>query len=422
MEEDRLINKGFFVKALIVFLAVGFAQGEQKSLEEAWAAWEAGEIPLAGARAQEQLANEQRSDEARHILLLTAFVRGDYDGALLHYDAIGESYERLGELDEPVLNAYLHLGRFDDAERFARQHGMPEWHVDVLAKRAAHPLKVDLDKVTVVPFAKHFLVEYFPGFDAEINGKKVLAHIDTGGAFLHMGPKRAERLGIELREGGTGHHGSREVSLFHGIAESFSLGEAKLENVPVVVLPSLVGGQDFIIFGTNILQRFLATLDYPNKRLILSPRQSEQDREKHLALLPSNRTRIPFSMWGDHFMFVRGSVGKHTGLNFFVDSGLVDVSPDGKGGMLQSAFTTSRVKFLEWGFTEEQTNQPRFESNQTLAIGPLERSELLFRPGMVGDTSFGGVRIDGLISHAFLKHYAWTIDFDERVYLFSYAR
>lgn len=407
---------------LTLFLAVGFAQGQkntEKNLEDAWAAFESGDIPLAHACAQEGLANKEANNEARHVLFLTAFVSGDYEGSLLHYASIGESYERLGELDEPVLNAYLHLNRFDYAERFARQHGMPEWHVDVLARQARHPLKVDLDKVTVVPFAEHFLVEYFPGFDAEINGTKVTAHIDTGGTFLHMGPKRAKRLGIELLEGGTGHHGSREVSLFHGIAETFRLGEVKLENVPVVVLPSLVGGEDFIIFGTKILQQFLSTLDYPNKRLILSPRQSERDRERHLALLPRRSTRVPFSMWGDHFMFVRGSVGNHTGLNFFVDSGLVDVTPDGKGGMLQSAFTTSQKKFLEWGFTEDQTNRPRFESNQALAIGPLEQTELLFRAGTVGDTSFGGVRIDGLISHAFLKRYSWTIDFDRREYIFA---
>lgn len=39
--------------------------------------------------------------------------------------------------------------------------------------------------------------------------------------------------------------------------------------------------------------------------------------------------------------------------------------------------------------------------------------------GPAGDQTFGGVRIDGLISHAFLKRYAWTIDFDSREYTFA---
>ena len=30
---------------------------------------------------------------------------------------------------------------------------------------------------------------------------------------------------------------------------------------------------------------------------------------------------------------------------------------------------------------------------------------------------WSGIRVEALLSHAFLKHYAWTIDFDRRVYL-----
>jgi hypothetical protein len=35
--------------------------------------------------------------------------------------------------------------------------------------------------------------------------------------------------------------------------------------------------------------------------------------------------------------------------------------------------------------------------------------------------SFGGVRIDGLLSHDFLKAYAWTLDFDRGRYVFRSA-
>ena len=33
-------------------------------------------------------------------------------------------------------------------------------------------------------------------------------------------------------------------------------------------------------------------------------------------------------------------------------------------------------------------------------------------------SSLGGVRIDGLLSHAFLKNYSWTLDFDKHRYIF----
>ncbi|MCH8332826.1 retroviral-like aspartic protease family protein [Candidatus Sumerlaeota bacterium] len=405
---------------LIAFFAVHGRADEDRALIEAWSAWRSGDITFARELARDRVANEEQSDEANHLLFLTAFVAGDYEGALAHYGAIGKSYASLKELDEPVQDAYLHLGRIPDALEFVRsREDSPDWMVQILERRVAQPFRVSLSGVSVVPFADHPLTDYFPGFDVEINGTPVTAHVDTGGTYLHMGPHRATQLGIELTEGGEGFHGATKVKLFHGMAQSFRLGDAILDNVPVIVLPSLVGSQDFIIFGTSVLQQFLSTLDYPNKRLILSPLDSPGLRDRHLGMLPQNRTEMPFYMWGDHYMFARGSLGDHSGLNFFVDSGLVLLSPDGKGGMRQASFTTSKEKLAAWGFTPEQVDNRTFESDQSLALGSIVQTEPLLAPGRVGDTSFGGVRIDGLISHGFLKANAWTLDFPNRRYIFS---
>jgi len=70
-------------------------------------------------RAQEHLGNRNGADEARHLLFLTSFVSGNYEGALAHYAAIGKSYARLGKLDEPVLDAYtLGLGALQQDGHF----------------------------------------------------------------------------------------------------------------------------------------------------------------------------------------------------------------------------------------------------------------------------------------------------------------
>lgn len=42
---------------------------------------------------------------------------------------------------------------------------------------------------------------------------------------------------------------------------------------------------------------------------------------------------VPFFVWGDHYMFARGGFGDHRDLNFFVDSGLVSLHADGRGGI-----------------------------------------------------------------------------------------
>ena len=386
-----------------------------------WHAWEAGNVEEARQGASQLLNTPKLGSEARHLLFLTSFVEGQCEQALGHYEKIAAHYPRRSELDEPVLDAYLHLGRYYHAEQFARGQGMAAEKLAVVSKRRDHRLSVNLAEMTVIPFADHPLTAYFPAFHCQINGTDTTAHVDTGGTFLIMGPDRARKLGIELIEAGQGYHGATRMPMSFGIAECFQLGSAVLENVPVSTLASLQGPQDFVIFGTNVLQRFLSTLDYPNRRLILSPRGNTSQRERHLATLPSARTRVPFYMWGDHYMFAQGAIGEHRGLNFFIDSGLVSLHPDGKGGLRQAAFTTPKDKFTAWGYDADKLSGP-FESHLPLSLGPLTQSKLLFIPGKVGDTSYGGVRIDGLLSHAFLSQYAWTLDFDERRFTFSRER
>jgi hypothetical protein len=98
---------------------------------------------------------------------------------------------------------------------------------------------------------------YLPAFNAEINGRALTAHVDTGGSFLHMGPDRARAWGIKTVKYGTGraHFTSMRVGLSYGIAERFVLGDVVLRNVPVDVLDTLTGEGDLVIFGTNLLEQ-----------------------------------------------------------------------------------------------------------------------------------------------------------------------
>ncbi|MFQ5808622.1 MAG: aspartyl protease family protein, partial [Armatimonadota bacterium] len=247
-------------------LAAGAAAS---ALDAAWTAWGNGDV----ADAETVASAARDTDARRHVLFLCTFVTGRYDEALEHYRLIRASYPRFTELAQPVVEAYLHLGRYAEAERFAGAARMDEHLYGELAQRAAHPLRVTLHRVAEIPFADHRLAEFFPAVEAEIDAQPVLVHVDTGGTFLHMNLDRARELGIDLTPGREGRHGTRAVQTYRGIAETFRLGDVLLENVPVVALPSLTGRQDFIMFGTNILQQFLGTLDYPAGRLILSPRR-----------------------------------------------------------------------------------------------------------------------------------------------------
>jgi len=370
---DKVMRLIVFVISAVVLLVVpchgGQAEGQDTNtaLEEAWAAWKNGDLPKA-----EKLAKAlTEAAEGQHLLFLCAFVKGDYEEALAQHAILDASYPRYAEFDKTAAEAYLHLSRYSEAERFAHDREMKKGVRKALALRVKHPLRVTLKGLSEIPFAKHPLSEYLPGFEVELEGKKVVAHVDTGGTFLHMAPEKAKELGIELMPGGEGHHGTRCVKTFIGNARSFRIGEACLENVPVVALPSLTGQEGFMIFGTNVLQQFLSTIDYRNKRLILSPRGDADLRKEHLARLPENRVKIPFYMWRDHYMLTRGGVGEHRDLNLFIDSGLVYLNADGEGRVRQAAFLSSGENLEAWGLDLQRVRVREFSS--ALFLCPSDR-------------------------------------------------
>ncbi len=118
-------------------------------------------------------------------------------------------------------------------------------------------------------------------------------------------------------------------------------------------------------------------------------------------------------------MIVRGAIGENKGLNFFIDSGLVSLHPNDEGDLRQAAFSSSMKKYIKWGFNEELVDKKVFESPMSYWLGSLEQKGLLVKLGSVGTESFGGIRMDGLLSHAFLANYTWTLDFSEMNYIFS---
>ncbi len=384
------------------------------ALAGGWTAWQNGDIAAAEAVALEHAG----TDPGRHLLILCASVQGKYDRAIALQREMDPSYPRLKELDEPVFHALLHLRLYDEAVRFARQRGMEPESLAAAEELARRPLTVTLDSITYIPFAEHPLQDYLPPFEAHINGQAQTVHLDTGGTWLHMGPDRARRLGIELAEAGTGRHGNREVNLLRGMAQTFRLGDALLENVPVIALPTLTQAQDFIIFGTNVLEQFLTTIDYPGAKMALSPKGDGEMRKRHAEIHQGETFEVPFYLWGDHYMFARGGFGERRDLTFFIDSGLVALDPT--QGMRQACFVATPSQYEAWGVEPALAGRRFFETDLPISLGPLRQTRQYFTTMEPAPASqFGGVRIDGLISHAFLNAYVWTLDFERHRYLFS---
>lgn len=391
----------------------------------AWRAWSKGDVEGCERHA-ETLSGPSRD----HLLFLCHSVKQSYEKALSHYDALTAAGRAPRVLDEPVVEAWLHLGRPDRAvehvrrRRDARPRAV-EQALRVLDSRLTRPLGVRLDGAAVLPFADHELAPYLPAVAATIDGVDVLAHLDTGGTFVVMGPRRAAEAGVVTTPGGTSSHGLQHAELRHGTIAELRLGAASLTNVPVEVLSTLVGPQDLVIIGTNVLEQFLSTVDHPRNRLVLSPRRHPDAAVEHSRLLADSPVvaEFGFYLWADHFMFARGGFGPRDDLTFFIDSGLVYVD-DTVEPPRQACLLTTPRHYRAWGVPRHLTGRPHFDSPEPVSLGPLTRRDPLVAVARSRTTpwqSFGGVRVDGLLSHGFLKAYAWTLDFDRGRYVFRSA-
>jgi len=191
------------------------------------------------------------------------------------------------------------------------------------------------------------------------------------------------------------------------------------ETFRVDAVASAFGVEIGPIIGTNVFQQFFTTIDAPERRLIISQRGDPAARAAHIARLSGPARETPFALLGEHFMISRGRVCEDHDVNF-IDSGLAFFRSDqGQAGLMVSTST------LEAGGIPAPPTGRFAEIPGSIALGPVHQDGMMAVavPDRVwrdfGDWS--GIRVDALLSHAFLKNYAWTIDFDRRVYLFHDA-
>jgi tetratricopeptide (TPR) repeat protein len=393
----------------------------QSTLGKARGYWANGDIPEAQSAAEGILKNSPANNEALHLRSLSLFVQGKYREALAALALMDTTYAKYSDAGKAMVDAYIHLNEPQKAFELAKQLEMAD--ANYYQKLAEKPFTCNANKTFIIPFDNdpnlQISTRFFPSVTGRVNGKKANIGFDTGGPFLVVGKEAAKKFGIMPDFKDIGMHGAASVTIWRSMANETELGNGLVfKNVPVVIMEGL--GQQ-VIFGTNILEQFLATIDYPNSRLLLTPRNRKDLYPNHLTLLPKRQERLPFYMWGDHYMFAKGSFNKISELNFFFDSGLVALA-EIDGELKQAPFTVSKEKLISWGFDENELGKSRFfPTTYSLAVrGLVQKNTLIwYDVNLEKNRSFGGIRIDGLISHAFLSKYSWTINFENHEYIFG---
>jgi predicted aspartyl protease len=96
----------------------------------------------------------------------------------------------------------------------------------------------------------------------EVEGTVFDFFIDTGAQSTGMGYEAADKLGLDLKPGGTvTGWGGKRVPVFEAHAKKFKVGSAEFENVELLVIEANWDG----IFGWDLLEKLDAAIDYKNK-------------------------------------------------------------------------------------------------------------------------------------------------------------
>jgi predicted aspartyl protease len=179
--------------------------------------------------------------------------------------------ERIAELE-----AYLASANGEDPETIKRLH----FYLDYLKQREAEPHNacrlVSNTETVTIPFvnlmrdATH--VRAF-GLDVKLNEHDARLQIDTGAGGLLISRSIADHAGLKQfsrsEVGGVGNQGNN--ASYTAFADDIRIGSLEFKDCAVQVMEkSGVLDNDGLI-GMDVFSRFVVTLDYPMRKLLLAP-------------------------------------------------------------------------------------------------------------------------------------------------------
>jgi hypothetical protein len=175
--------------------------------------------------------------------------------------------------------------------------------------------------------ARMFWVRSYPVplVKAKLNGQVVLMAVDTGASDLLLDPMWVSRARVTTLPGQTLTFwcGTR-FAVKNALAQRLDLNGIVVQRVPAGIVSlrkwsieanphgEVVAG----VIGLNLLRRFTATLDYRKHWLELAPLSAIG------TVAGPEASRVPFQLWGESELMVRGTVGSSRKLAMVVQTGV----------------------------------------------------------------------------------------------------
>jgi len=317
-----------------------------------------------------------------------------------------------------LAEVYYRQDNFVQAAKHLRYYGVNDMAERLESFEGIKPYQVEGEKESYK--IKMVSVDPLPIVHVKINDKEEVNFlIDTGASEVFIDLDYSKEIGLMISEGNEGiYAGGKKAKTYTSKIDCITLGELKIENIPVNLLPvrqfsQIFGGTRIDgIIGTVLFYHFITTMDYPKGELIFRKLSNDQLTKFEHEIKERNPIIVPFWLVEDHFMVAWGKVNDAEPILLFVDTGLA-------GG----GFTGSKM-------TLEEAKVKLDESKAFEGIGGGGKVKVI--PFVVEKLTFGdaieenisgmftevfpmehklGFRLGGIISHQFFKKYALTFDF-----------
>lgn len=410
--------------------------GVQRGAETAEALFRAGRFPEAKVRCLERGTGDPRTLERLGAISLLENRAEDavryLDRALAQASWTNRHWPLSGRIRAQIGMAHYRGDRFPEASKeFVAAAGpIPVGPFGELAALGRHlaafgddpPYRIHGPESTRLELE---VVDPLPVVSLSVNeGRPTLFFLDTGGAEIVLDRGFAEEAGADMVGHIAGEYaGRKRARTGLGRVNSIGAGEMRIDDVPVhtldlAALPAFFGMDIRGILGTRFLMHFLSTIDYPGGALILRRRGPEATREAERERVGGQARSIPFWLAGTHLILARGTLNPLPSTLFWVDTGLAgsgflapertfraagvtvdwSVAHDGPGGGGLARGTDVVVSSLTLG-----------EGDAALTHSDVPGTVLKKAPTALGHRL--GFEIGGLISHAFFRSHALTLDF-----------
>ena len=312
-----------------------------------------------------------------------------------------------------LLAARIRLGAYADAAALADSLGLAG-RADMLRRMAEGGTYA----ISGAPGAKLMFVRLLPVplLRVKLNGQSVLMAVDPGAGDLLVDDFVGRQCKVTPSPIQTlvSWDGTR-VSVKNTVVKRLELGGVRIENLPAGVLPLRRWGLEVNpqgervagVIGAGVLSRFATVLDLHEGRFELAPSGSA------LAAAPDAR-HIPFQLWGENEIMVRGSIAGGRAMAMRVTTGIPGCGIAAPAEVFEELGIRAGVLArMMRGAGAALAGAPWSQvSASSVTVGPLSRDRITGWSGAMDSSELWrhGVRRDAALSTDFFRDLRVGID------------